>query len=85
MNGADWDGDAIITSNNEVLINNTKELLTVMCEQKSSKKMRISEAQLIKANKNGFGNDVGSITNRCTAMFDILAKFEKGTKEYKEC
>jgi hypothetical protein len=84
MNGADWDGDAIITTDNKVLINNTKNLLTVMCEQKTSKKMRISETQLIKANKNGFGNDVGSITNRCTAMFDILAKFKKGTKEYND-
>lgn len=37
-----------------------------------------------KANKNGFGNNVGDVTNKCTGMYDVLAKFEKGTKEYEE-
>lgn len=27
---------------------------------------------------------MGKITNRCTAMFDVLAKFEEGSKEYGE-
>jgi hypothetical protein len=27
---------------------------------------------------------VGAITNRCTAMFDVLAKFEKGSPQYDE-
>ena len=84
LNGADFDGDAIISTNNRVLLKNYRELPTVICEQKSAKKEKITEKLLVKANKNGFGNDVGKITNRCTAMFDILAKFEKGTKEYEE-
>lgn len=33
---------------------------------------------------NGFGNEVGIVTNRVTSMFDVLAKFEKGTPEYEE-
>ena len=84
MNGEDMDGDANITTDNEVLIRNTIPLKTVVCEQKAVEKQKISETLLRKANKNGFGNDVGSITNRCTAMFDVLAKFKKGTKEYDE-
>ena len=84
LNGADFDGDAIISTDNEILLKNTKILPTVMCEQNSCKKQRITEQSLLKANKNGFGNEVGAITNRCTAMFDVLAKFEKDSKEYNE-
>ncbi len=84
MNGMDFDGDAIITTNNDVLLRKTQNLKTVVCEQKSVPKQIITEKLLRDSNKMGFGNDVGSITNRCTAMFDILAKFEKDSKEYKE-
>ena len=84
MNGCDFDGDAFITTDNPVLLRNTKKLRTLMCEQKSAEKKVITEPLLRKANKNGFGNDVGLITNRCTAMFDVLAKFEKDSIEYKE-
>lgn len=84
MNGCDFDGDAFITTDNPVLLRNTKKLRTLVCEQKSAEKKVITEALLRKANKNGFGNDVGLITNRCTAMFDVLAKFEKGSQEYNE-
>ena len=84
MNGCDFDGDAFITTDNPVLLRNTKKLRTLMCEQKSAEKKVITESLLRKANKNGFGNDVGLITNRCTAMFDVLAKFEKGSQEYNE-
>ena len=77
-------GDAFISTDNPVLLRNTKKLRPLMCEQKSTDKKVITEALLRKANKQGFGNDVGSITNRCTAMFDVLAKFEKGTSEYEE-
>lgn len=55
-----------------------------MCEQNTCNKQRITKQSLIKANQNGFGNEVGSITNRCTAMFDILAKFPKNSSEYKD-
>ena len=39
---------------------------------------------LKKSNKDGFGNDVGTITNRVTAMFDVLASFKQGSSEYNE-
>lgn len=84
MNGCDFDGDAFISTDNPVLLRNTKKLRPLMCEQKSTDKKVITEALLRKANKQGFGNDVGLITNRCTAMFDVLAKFEKGSQEYNE-
>ena len=79
-----FDGDAVITTDNPVILRTTRKLPTVICEQNSAKKHKITENLLAKANKNGFDNNVGIITNRCTAMFDVLAKFEKGTKEYNE-
>lgn len=84
LNGADFDGDAVITTDNEVLLRNTKELLPIICEQKTIKKKVITEKQLRLANKNGFGNDVGGVTNKCTGMFDVLASLEKDSEEYKE-
>ena len=77
-------GDAVISTNNPVLLRTTKKLRTVICEQNSTEKKVITEKLLQKANKNGFGNDVGKITNYCTAMYDVLAKFEKDSPEYKE-
>lgn len=83
LNGADFDGDAVITTNNKVLLRNTKELVPIICEQKSIKKRTITDKSLRCANKNGFGNDVGSVTNKCTGMFDVLAKFDKDSEKYK--
>ena len=79
-----FDGDAVITTDNPVILRTTRTLPTVICEQNSAKKHKITESLLAKSNKNGFDNNVGIITNRCTAAFDVLAKFEKGTKEYNE-
>lgn len=31
-----------------------------------------------------FGSEIGSITNRSTSMFDVLAKYEEGSPEYEE-
>ncbi len=84
MNGEDMDGDANITTNNPILLNNTREELAIVCEQKSVEKRKITESLLKKTNKSGFGNDVGGVTNKCTIMYDILSKFKKGSKEYKE-
>ena len=84
MNGLDFDGDALIESDNEVLIRNTRVLDAIVCEQKSMSKVEITIKALIQANQNGFDNDVGGVTNKCTAMFDVLASLEKGTEDYKE-
>lgn len=84
MNGMDEDGDALIETDNAVLLRRTEILNAIICEQKSAEKSVITRNSLIKANQNGFNNDVGGITNKCTAMFDVLARFKEGTNEYKE-
>ncbi len=84
LNGCDMDGDAVITTDNEVLLRNTKELLAIICEQKTAEKKKIKENLLRDANKNGFGNDVGGVTNKCTGMYDVIAQFEEGSEDYNE-
>ncbi|WP_346938156.1 hypothetical protein [uncultured Clostridium sp.] len=80
----DKDSDAFITTDNEVLLRNYKESLAIFCVQKSAKKVEVKEKDLIQCNKDGFGDEIGTTTNRITEMFDVLAKFKKDSDEYKE-
>lgn len=84
MNGCDFDSDAEIETNNKVIMRTTRDELAIVCEQKSTPKENITDVKLRKSNKNGFGNEVGSITNKVTTMYDVLASLEKGSKEYNE-
>lgn len=84
LNGCDCDGDQILTTNNPVLLRTTKELDAVVCIQKTVKKIVVTEEDLIQANKNGFGDEIGSTTNKITTMIDILSNFSKDSEEYKE-
>ena len=54
-----------------------------MCAQRKASKCVPTEEDLIKANINSFGDDIGKITNRVTSMFDVIAQFDKDSEEYK--
>ena len=82
MNGMDYDSDAIISTNNPIILKNTRDTMTIICEQRSTPKKKVTESDLKKANKNGFGDAIGTYTNRITCMFDVLATLDKGSKEY---
>lgn len=84
LNGADSDGDTVFSTNNAVLLRNTKNLPAINCIQQTCEKQIVTEELLQLANMNGFGNEVGTVTNRVTSMFDVLARFEEGSKEYEE-
>lgn len=84
LNGADYDSDNFFTSDNKILINNVKELPAVMCVQRKAQKKIVDENDIILSNINGFGDDIGSITNKITSMFEKQALFDKDSKEYKE-
>lgn len=83
LNGADNDGDAILTTDNEILLRNTREVPAIVCVQKKAEKCVVTEERLVLANKNSFGNDIGTLTNRITSMYDLLTRFNKDSKEYK--
>lgn len=82
-NGADKDGDMYLLTDNKVLVENTLNLPALMCAQRKAPKKKIEEADLILANKNSFGDEIGKITNRITTMFDIQAQFKPDSKEYQ--
>ena len=84
LNGLDKDADVLLTTNNPVLLRKTKELPAVICIQKSTEKKVVTEEDLAQSNKDGFGDEIGSITNKITCKIDVASNFSKGTKEYEE-
>ena len=84
LNGLDKDADQVLTTNNPVLLRNTRDLDAVICIQKTAQKKVITDENLIQANKDCFGDAIGAITNKITAMFDVASGFDKDSKEYKE-
>ena len=84
LNGLDKDADQVFTTDNPILLKNTRELDAIICIQKTAKRKVITEELLIQANKDSFGDSIGSITNRITTMFDVASGFDKDSKEYKE-
>ncbi|MEG1563313.1 MAG: hypothetical protein RR365_06255 [Bacteroides sp.] len=83
-NGMDFDGDLLFTTDNKILLNNTRNLPTIFCVQRKAEKKIITESDLIKANIASFGDDIGSITNKITAMFEVKSHFSSESPEYKE-
>lgn len=83
MNGFDKDGDAVINTSFPLLIKNTKELPAVVCVQRKAPKCIPTEDDIMKSNINSFGNAVGEVTNKITSMFEVQAKYEKDSREYR--
>lgn len=83
LNGCDFDGDALITTDNKVLLENTRDLPAIMCAQRKAEKKIITEELLVEANQNSFGDEIGTTTNHITAMYDLLPLFDKDSEEYK--
>lgn len=77
-------GDCLITTNNEILLNNIRELPAIMCVQRKAKKKIINEVELAKSNKNSFGDAIGSVTNKITAMYDVQSLYPSDSQEYKD-
>ncbi len=84
LNGADKDGDLVMLTDNEVLVNKLRELPTLMCIQRKAKKKIVEEVDAIQANIDSFGDEIGKTTNWITSMFEVQAQFEKGSPEYEE-
>ena len=83
LNGFDFDGDLLFTTDNAPLLKNQKNLPALNCIQYKASKKIVTESDVIKANKNGFGSKIGSITNRITAITSLMSNYEPGSKEYE--
>jgi hypothetical protein len=83
LNGADKDGDIVLLTDNEILIQNTVELPAIMCVQRKARKCVPTENDMIQANIDSFGDDIGKTTNRITSMFNVIAQFPKDSAEHR--
>lgn len=84
LNGADYDSDSTFTTNNKVLLECFQYKPTLMCVQDSVPKKVPTEEDYIKSDINGFGDSIGSVTNKATNMISLRDKFEPESDEYKE-
>lgn len=76
-------GDTNMCTDNPILVKHTLNLPTIMCMQRKADKKIVEEEDIIAANKLAFNDDIGTITNYVTSMFEVQAGFEPGTKEYE--
>ena len=84
LNGCDFDGDTIMTTNNPYVLKGIHKTLPICCLQGSATKTVPTEQDFIRANKASFGNAVGTITNYATSMYNVISNFEPGSKEHEE-
>ena len=82
MSGMDKDGDCVIMTNNKVLVERSLNLPPIHCLQRKAKKIVPKEDDIFISNVNSFGNAVGSVTNKATAMFEVRDRFPKDSEEY---
>ncbi len=83
LNGMDKDGDLVMLTDNRVLVDRLNSLPALMCVQRKASKKIAGEEDFIRANIASFGDDIGKITNRITAMFEVQARFPKDSEEYR--
>lgn len=84
LNGADKDGDTVFTTNNDTIVKAIRPTDAIFCVQKTVKKVVPTKKDLLKSNKDGFGDSIGVTTNHITSMTDVLSKFPEHSKEYSE-
>lgn len=83
INGADKDGDMIMTTDNPIILKGVIPLNAILCVQKNAKKKKVTLKDMRESNKKAFGNEVGSVTNRVTSMYEVMAGYDKNSEEYK--
>lgn len=82
-NGSDKDGDMFFTTDNKIIVEYTLNSTTIECMQRKAEKIIPTEKDMVQANKLAFGDEIGTTTNRITAMIERQASFEKDREEYK--
>lgn len=84
LNGADFDSDTVMLTDNSVLVRKAVPSPAIMCAQKKVEKSVPTEQDMIDSNIKSFGTEIGQITNRITSMFEVQASFDRSSAEYKE-
>ena len=76
-------GDTNMCTDNPILLKRTENSRTIICAQRKAAKIVPTESDIIAANKLAFNDDIGTITNYVTSMFEVQAGFEPGSPEYE--
>lgn len=82
-NGEDYDSDSNFCTDNKVLLDAFEYKTTLMCVQDSMPKKVPVEEDYIKSDINGFGDSIGSVTNKATNMISLREQFNPDSEEYK--
>lgn len=83
LNGFDFDGDLLFTTDNEVLIRRQENVPALRCIQHKAKKEIITEESIVNSHMASFGSQIGQITNRCSSMTSLMAKYAPDSAEYQ--
>lgn len=86
--GSDFDGDIVLTTSNETMINSIfQNELPVLSESKKPKKIIPTEKDLYTFDKFGMGSIIGQITNKGASAYALLPnlkqKYGENSPEYK--
>lgn len=82
-NGEDYDSDSNFCTNNQVLLDAFEYKTTLVCIQESMPKKVPTEEDYILSDINGFGDSIGSVTNKATNMISLREQFPPDSEEYK--
>lgn len=82
LNGCDFDGDIVMLTDNNILVNRMIPQPALMCAQRRAEKCIPCEEDFIKSNIDSFGNEIGQITNYITSMYEVRARFDEGSPEF---
>lgn len=83
-NGADADGDQMMTTDNHLLLNACNNPIVVQCAQKKGEKIIPTEESIIQSNILSFGDMIGQITNRATSLYDVRSMYPEGSEQFEE-
>lgn len=83
MNGADFDGDLAMLTDNSVLVRKHERQPALMCVQRKAEKKIPTEEDTVQSNIDSFGNDIGRTTNWITSMFEVQSHFDEKSEEYR--
>lgn len=82
LNGCDFDGDIVMLTDNRILVERLVVQPTIMCAQRRAEKCIPEEEDFIRSNIDSFGNEIGQTTNYITSMYEVMARYDPGSKEY---
>lgn len=83
LNGMDKDGDLVMLTDNDVLVDNIRPTKTIFCVQRNAEKVEPTEETQIKSNLASFGDDIGKTTNKVTSMYDVQSYYDADSVEYR--